>query len=135
MNLADDMDADGHRDILIAHGRWQNAGNLTSTAAWAFHPVRIKTDNGEKPLPSCANFEADDLDVDGDMDIFLSSAHSFGVWWAENACGDGWTVHEIDKSYLQMHALETVDINGDGQLDYVTGSRLFAHNGGHPGRT
>ena len=32
-----------------------------------------------------------------------------------------------------MHAVETVDINGDGQLDYVTGKRFFAHNGNDPG--
>ncbi len=67
------------------------------------------------------------------MDLFLSSAHAFGVWWAENT-GDGpWTLHEIVKNFSQTHALERADINGDGQLDYVTGSRFFAHNGGDPG--
>jgi hypothetical protein len=128
-----DMNSDGHRDILIAHGWWQNPGDLTSTKTWAFHPVRVKTDNGETPLPSCANIYADDLDSDGDKDLFFSSAHAFGVWWAENTGDGAWTLHEIDKSYSQTHAMETVDVNGDGQLDYVTGSRFFAHNGGDPG--
>jgi hypothetical protein len=128
-----DMNSDGHRDILIAHGWWQNPGDLTSTKTWAFHPVRVKTDNGETPLPSCANIYADDLDSDGDKDLFFSSAHAFGVWWAENTGEGAWTLHEIDKSYSQTHAMETVDVNGDGQLDYVTGSRFFAHNGGDPG--
>jgi hypothetical protein len=128
-----DMNHDGHRDILIAHGWWQNPGNITTGKPWAFHPLRVKTDGGESPLPSCANIYADDLDSDGDMDLFLSSAHAFGVWWAENT-GDGpWTLHEIDKSYSQTHAVEQADINGDGQMDYVTGSRFFAHNGGDPG--
>jgi len=95
--------------------------------------VRVKTDNGETPLPSCANIYADDLDSDGDKDLFFSSAHAFGVWWAENTGDGAWTLHEIDKSYSQTHAMETVDVNGDGQLDYVTGSRFFAHNGGDPG--
>ena len=128
-----DMNSDGHRDILIAHGWWQNPGDLSSTKTWAFHPVRVKTDNGEAPLPGCANIYADDLDSDGDKDLFFSSAHAFGVWWAENTGEGAWTLHEIDKSYSQTHAMGTVDVNGDGQLDYVTGSRFFAHNGGDPG--
>ncbi len=128
-----DMNSDGHKDILIAHGWWQNPGDITSSKTWAFHPVRMKTENGNQPLPHCSNLYADDLDSDGDMDLFLASAHNFGVWWAENT-GDGpWTLHEIDKSFSQTHAVETVDINGDGQLDYVTGKRFFAHNGADPG--
>lgn len=128
-----DMNRDGHPDILIAHGWWQNPGTPADAKAWTFHPIRIKTESGEQPLPPCANLYADDLDSDGDMDIFLSSAHSFGVWWAENTGESAWTLHEILKSFSQTHALETVDINGDGQLDYVTGSRFFAHNGSDPG--
>lgn len=128
-----DMNGDGHRDILIAHGWWQNPGDITKVEPWKFHPVRIQTDNGKQPLPPCANIYADDLDGDGDMDLFLSSAHAFGVWWAENTGEEVWTLHEITKSFSQTHAVETVDINGDGQLDYVTGSRFFAHNGGDPG--
>ncbi len=128
-----DMNGDGHRDILIAHGWWQNPGDITSAKVWEFHPVRIKTESGEQPLPGCANLYSDDLDSDGDMDLFLSSAHGFGVWWAENPGKGPWILHEIDKSYSQTHAVESVDINGDGQLDYVTGSRFFAHNGGDPG--
>lgn len=128
-----DMNGDGHRDILIAHGWWQNPGKVGDGAQWKFHAVRVKTEGGESPLPACANLYADDLDSDGDMDIFLSSAHAFGVWWAENTGSGPWTLHEIDKSFSQTHALEQVDVNGDGQLDYVTGKRFFAHNGADPG--
>ena len=130
---AGDMNGDGHKDVLIAHGWWQNPGDMTTGKAWAFHPVRVKTDNGDQPLPGCSNLYADDLDSDGDMDLFLSSAHTFGVWWAENTGEGAWTLHEIDKSFSQTHAVEQVDVNGDGQLDYVTGKRFFAHNGADPG--
>ena len=130
---AGDMNGDGHRDIMIGHGWWQNPGDITNGKTWEFHPVRVKTADGESPLPAVSNIYADDLDSDGDMDLFVSSAHAFGVWWVENT-GDGpWTLHEIDKSFSQTHAVETVDINGDGQLDYITGKRFFAHNGGDPG--
>lgn len=130
---AGDMNGDGHRDILIAHGWWESPGSLKPTELWKFHPVRIKTDNGPQPLPACSYIYSDDLDSDGDADLFLSSAHTFGVWWAENTGEDTWTLHEIDKSFSQTHAMEQVDVNGDGQLDYVTGKRFFAHNGGDPG--
>jgi len=130
---AGDMNGDGHKDILIAHGWWQNPGDITTGKPWKFHPVRVKTENGESPLPACSNIYADDLDSDGDMDLFFASAHTFGVWWAENTGEGAWTLHEIDKSFSQTHAVEQVDVNGDGQLDYVTGKRFFAHNGGDPG--
>ncbi|APZ95054.1 FG-GAP repeat domain-containing protein [Fuerstiella marisgermanici] len=130
---AGDMNNDGHRDVIIAHGWWESPGDLSSDATWKFHPIRIKVDGKETPLPRAANIYADDLDMDGDADLFLSSAHEYGVWWAENKGDNGWDLHEIDKSYSQTHAVEQVDINGDGQLDYVTGKRFFAHNGNDPG--
>lgn len=128
-----DMNGDGHRDVIIAHGWWESPGNLQSKELWKFHPIRIKAGEMEVPLPKAANIYADDLDSDGDADLFLTSAHAYGVWWAENKGSDGWELHEIDKSYSQTHAVERVDINGDGQLDYVTGKRFFAHNGSDPG--
>lgn len=128
-----DMNGDGHRDVLIGHGWWQSPGDLNATALWKFHPVRIKTGDTETTLPKAANIYTDDLDLDGDADLFLSSAHEYGVWWAENKGDAGWELHEIDKSYSQTHAVERVDVNGDGQLDYVTGKRFFAHNGNDPG--
>ena len=128
-----DMNGDGHRDVLIGHGWWESPGDLNATELWKFHPIRIKTGDTEATLPKVANIYSDDLDMDGDSDLFLSSAHEYGVWWAENKGDAGWELHEIDKSYSQTHAVECVDVNGDGQLDYVTGKRFFAHNGGDPG--
>ncbi len=130
---AGDMNGDGHRDVLIGHGWWQSPGDLSSKEFWKFHPIRVQTEQGLQPLPAASYLYADDLDQDGDSDLFLSSAHNFGVWWAENKGSEPWVLHEIDKSFSQTHAVEQVDINGDGQLDYVTGKRFFAHNGADPG--
>ena len=127
---ASDVNGDGHRDIIISHGWWESPGDLSSTTTWTFHPIKP---SGAEKLPDASNIYADDMDLDGDKDLFLSSAHQYGVWWCENKGDDGWELHEIDMSYSQTHAVETVDVNGDGQLDYVTGKRFFAHNGRDPG--
>lgn len=124
-----DMNGDGHEDIIIPHGWWESPGDLTSQKTWTFHPILADG----KRLPDCANIYTDDFDMDGDADLIFSSAHQFGVWWAENQGDSGWALHEIDTSYSQTHAMERVDVNGDGQLDYVTGKRFFAHNGRDPG--
>jgi len=39
----------------------------------------------------------------------------------------------IDSAWSQGHASTLVDLNGDGQLDFVTGKRFMAHNGSDPG--
>jgi hypothetical protein len=39
----------------------------------------------------------------------------------------------IDESWSQSHAMTMVDLNGDGQMDYLTGKRFMAHNGRDPG--
>jgi hypothetical protein len=128
-----DVNGDGHKDVLICHGWWESPGDLTSDAPWKFHPIRVPMGDGLQPLPAAANLYTDDFDSDGDADLFLTSAHQYGVWWCENRGDDNWRLHEIDKSFSQTHAVERVDVNGDGQLDYVTGKRFFAHNGNDPG--
>lgn len=128
-----DVDHDGNRDVIVRFGWWKSPGSFDGEGLWAFHPIRISTPAGEQPLPDSANIYARDFDKDGDMDLILSSAHKHGVWWAENSGNGPWQLHTIDESYSQTHAMEEVDVNGDGQLDYVTGKRFFAHNGNDPG--
>lgn len=127
-----DLNGDGRKDVLIPHGWWEAPEDREQTP-WEFHPY-VLSENGEgNPFPA-ANLHVQDLDLDGDNDIMMSSAHTFGVWWFENA-GDNkkFTYHLIDGTNSQTHALEFADVNGDGQEDLITGKRFFAHQGNDPG--
>lgn len=129
-----DVNNDGRNDVMIPHGWWE-APAKAADGAWTFHSAPLSKEPGQAPV-KCANMYCEDLDLDGDQDIICSSAHTYGVWWFENVSGnkaDKFKYHLIDESYSQTHAVEFVDINGDGQRDIVTGKRFFAHNGGDPG--
>ncbi len=126
-----DMNKDGRQDVVIPHGWWEQPTN-DEVGPWKFHKLHLGKDGGNNPLPG-ANIYVDDLDLDGDQDIMMSSAHAYGVWWFENNNGN-FAYRLIDESFSQTHAMEYVDLNGDGSKDLLTGKRYYAHNGGDPGR-
>lgn len=130
-----DVNQDGRTDVLIVHGWWEQPEKLTNQD-WEFHPYFLNKPD-EKDVVRAANIHVEDLDLDGDQDLLLSCAHQYGVWWFENISEEEgpyeFEYHLIDESYSQTHALEYLDMDGDGQKDLVTGKRFFAHNGNDPG--
>ena len=75
------------------------------------------------------------LDVNGDgrNDIVTAKAHDYGIFWLEQTADGKWIKHTIDDTWSQAHATTLADINGDGQLELITGKRFMAHNGKDPG--
>jgi hypothetical protein len=131
---ATDVNGDGRVDVVIPHGWWEAPATL-GTELWAFHPHKLAPTPNDNPL-TAADIYSEDLDGDGDLDLMMSCAHSYGVWWFENtgSAGDGaFAYHLVDDTHSQTHALHFDDLDGDGQRELITGKRFFAHNGHDPG--
>jgi hypothetical protein len=120
---AGDVNGDGKTDILTPLGWFERTAD-----GWKWHGDW----EGDKPK-SLGFIHVIDIDGDGRNDILTSNAHDYGIFWLKNL-GDGkWQENMIDNSWSQAHATTLADLNGDGQLDLVTGKRYMAHNGRDPG--
>ena len=129
-----DMDGDGRMDLLEKTGWWQQPKSLAGNLQWTKHPFAFSGPGG-------AQMYAYDLDGDGDNDVITSlAAHGFGLAWYEHVKdGDAITFkrHLImgEKSsdnrygvrFAELHAIDLVDIDGDGVKDIITGKRWWSH--------
>lgn len=125
-----DFNNDGLVDVIIPDGYWEHPVDLNAPT-WTFHPFKLPKPNPAKNYgPLAADVYVDDLDLDGDNDLLMSSAHRTGVWWFENVGTNAdpkFVGHVISEALSQTHALHYVDVNGDGTRDLVTGKRFYAH--------
>jgi putative membrane-bound dehydrogenase-like protein len=136
-----DVDGDGRLDILWKDGWWEQPASLEGKPLWTHHPYPFA------PARGGAQMYAYDFDGDGDNDVLTSlNAHGYGLVWYESVRRDGkldFVAHRIlgeqaEESpygvrFAGLHAIDLVDMDGDGLKDVVTGNRFWAHGGRDPG--
>lgn len=129
-----DINGDGRVDAVESIGWWEQPADPKAGQPWKFHPQQF-AQAGAQMLVS-------DVDGDGLADIITAwHCHLYGlVWWKQIRDSKGaitWQQHvilsptpDLNSSAFrvsQMHALELVDMNGDGLKDILTGKRFWAH--------
>lgn len=158
-----DVNGDGRNDILTPRGWLEAPADPTATgwtfhAAWETINVPIVPSGQAAPPPASAAaapaatatppaagaaaqprvlelgfIHVLDINADGRNDVIAAAGHDYGVFWFEQGANGQFTRRTIDNAWSQGHASTLVDINGDGQRDFVTGKRFMAHNGTDPG--
>jgi hypothetical protein len=132
-----DVNGDGKLDLLEMDGWWEQPASLDGDPEWKRHKVPFAPGSGS------AHMFAYDVNGDGRADVITSlAAHGYGLAWYEQLAEkkDGeiqFQQHVIMNkepkenkygvAFSQLHAIDLVDMDGDGVKDIVTGKRFWAH--------
>jgi hypothetical protein len=119
-----DVNGDGKLDVIVPQGWYEQPAKDDGQTPWKFHPASLGA--------ACADMYAYDLDGDGKADVISSSAHNYGIWSYLQKVTPGAAPSFVKKDlfpkmFSQSHAMNLLDINGDGLKDFVTGKRWWAH--------
>lgn len=124
-----DINGDGRMDVILKDGWLEQPENPFETP-WFFHR---EFDLGSASIPILSH----DITGNGLMDLIVGQAHDYGLaWWEQKKDAKGnrnWVKHDIDIIASQYHDLWLADLDGDGELELITGKRYMAHNGRDPG--
>lgn len=128
-----DVNGDGRSDLLEKDGWWEQPAALEGDPVWTFH---------QQPFGAGgAQMYAYDVNGDGLNDVITSlAAHGFGLAWYEQV-RDGEAIgfrehvfmnqdpreNRYGVKFSELHALDLIDMDGDGVKDIVTGKRFWSH--------
>ncbi len=135
-----DVNGDGKLDLMEKDGWWEQPKSLAGDPIWKNHKAAFAPSHG------CAHMYAYDVNGDGRNDVITClAAHGYGLAWYEQITEGGeisFKKHIIlneqtgkDKPapnkygvvFSQPHAMDLMDMDGDGLKDIVTGKRFWAH--------
>jgi hypothetical protein len=135
-----DVNGDGKLDILEANGWWEQPASLEGDPVWKYHKFPFAPDHGSSQM------YAYDVNGDGKNDVITAiAAHGYGLAWFEQTSENGeitFKKHIILNEqtgnekpapnkygvvFSQLHAVDLIDMDGDGLKDIVTGKRFWAH--------
>jgi hypothetical protein len=125
-----DIDGDGKPEVILSCGILHMPENGAYGGLWEL------SKEYEVPTQWSVPVLVHDVNGDGKNDIIAGRGHNYGLVWYEQRHENGrrtWTEHIIDGAWSQYHDMQLADINGDGELELVTGKRYMAHNGNDPG--
>lgn len=128
-----DVNGDGRLDLLEKDGWWEQPASLVGDPVWTFHKQPMGRGGSQ--------MYGYDVNDDGLTDIITAlAAHAFGLAWYEQyreGSAIRFREHIImnrepkDSKYgvrfSEIHAIDLVDMDGDGLKDIVTGKRFWSH--------
>jgi len=128
-----DVNGDGRADLLEKDGWWEHPVSIAGDPTWTFHPQPFGTGG--------AQMYAYDVNGDGLADVITSlAAHGFGLAWFEQyregtaikfrehlIVGKDPAQNAYGVKFSEIHAIDLVDVDGDGLRDIVTGKRFWSH--------
>ena len=128
-----DVNRDGRMDLLEKDGWWEQPASLAGDPLWEFHPQSFGVGGSQ--------MYAYDVNGDGRNDVITGlSAHGFGLAWYEQV-HEGQAIkfrehivlnkepgdNKYGVKFSELHAIDLVDMDGDGLRDIVTGKRFWSH--------